>query len=153
MMRSKLLHSEIWIAAPPERVRDYIADGKNFLVTHPLIIAVDELPRLPEDGPNTRRYQITDRLRMLGLSFRLRYLTVMAVTPNGGLITDAYQAGVHLHAVYQFTPENGGTQLIEDDQIDVGIDLLMGYVYGTTRRAHDGMLARLKQAVEVLPPH
>jgi hypothetical protein len=128
------------VPAPPDRVRDFLADLRESIRIHPLIVRVD---RLGERMPGIGRYRIRDRMRMGPMTIAFSYLVETTRTPEGDIVSDAYQfPRIHLHNVTSCTPVDDGT-LVHERVTITAPRLLVATVRREGARAHRTMLDNL----------
>ncbi|NEW38921.1 SRPBCC family protein [Nocardia cyriacigeorgica] len=128
------------VPAPPDRVRDFLADLRESIRIHPLIVRVD---RLNQRMPGIDRYRIRDRMRMGPMTIAFSYLVETTRTPEGDIVSDAYQfPRIHLHNVTSCTPVDGGT-LVHEQVTITAPRLLVATVRREGARAHRTMLDNL----------
>lgn len=127
--------------ASPEAVLAVLDDPQGFMRLNPLVVAVDPVPG--EAGC----YFVTDRLRLLGVPFHLRY-KVRWQRVAGGLDTEAWSSpATHLHNELRVLPDGTGARVVETVRMSAPRPLA-GYARATAQTAHRQLLDRLKQRAE-----
>ncbi|MBF6159908.1 SRPBCC family protein [Nocardia cyriacigeorgica] len=139
-MRHTAFEVSVVVPAEPDQVRDFLADLRQCARIHPLIIRVH---RLGERMPGVDRYRIRDRMRLGPMSIAFSYLVETTRTPEGDIVSDAYQfPRIHLHNVTSFTPVEGGT-LVHEQVTITAPRFLVNMVRREGSRAHRVMLDNL----------
>ncbi|HLL53479.1 MAG TPA: hypothetical protein VK447_08040, partial [Myxococcaceae bacterium] len=116
---------------------------------HPLVVAVREVRSAPGDVPGSRRYRITDRMKLGPFAVRFNYAAVVSLDVASGTVSsEAFQfPAIHLRNTTRCRPEGTGTRLEEHVEIDAPGPLLR-FVREQARRAHEHMLYALKELLE-----
>jgi hypothetical protein len=137
------------IQAAPHRATRLLATLDQHPALHPLIVAVRELPSAPGDAPGSRRYQITDRMKLGPFALRFNYAAVVSLDAASGTVSsEAFQfPAIHLRNTTRCRPEGTGTRLDEHVEIDAPAPLIR-FVREQARRAHEHMLYALKDLLE-----
>ncbi|TLF92291.1 SRPBCC family protein [Nocardia cyriacigeorgica] len=139
-MRHTGFELSVVVPAEPEKVRDFLADLRQCARIHPLIIRVD---RLGERMPGIDRYRIRDRMRLGPMTIAFSYLVETTRTPDGAIISDAYQfPRIHLHNRTTCTPVDNGT-LVHEQVTITAPRFLVSTVRREGAKAHRTMLDNL----------
>jgi hypothetical protein len=132
--------------APPDQVRDYLADLHNFSALHPLIESIDDLAPRPE-RPDARFYRVVDRISFGPFRVRTTYVASLEVVSDFEVHGDAWQRpAVRLHTVYELHPEHGGTRLVERVEVEAPWGMRR-FVTTQARQAHAETLDRMQAAL------
>ena len=131
---------EIFIPVPPEAVLARLSRPEDWIRLQPLVIAIDEDPRTPG------MFRVTDRLKVGGLAFHLRYRAQVLPVSDG--IDGHAWSFPFIHVVNRLRchAQDGGTLLRETSTLEAPRPLL-GYAVKTARAAHAAMLANLSEAL------
>ena len=133
--------TEVVVGAAPAAVLAALDDLPAFMRLNPLVIAVESVPG--EAGA----YQVTDRLRFLGVPFDLRY-KVRSVRVSDGLDSEVWASpATRLHNELRVLPEGAGARVRETVNMTVP-RLLAGYAVAAAQAAHRDLLDRLKVKAE-----
>ncbi len=140
------------ITAPPELIRQMLADFRDLGRFHPLIVGVAEIePDTSSFGTPRHRFQVTDRMRVGPSLVKFTYLATKTDAPDGSLYCEAFQSpGIHLMSTYTFTAEGGHTTVTERTTVE-GTALLLGYVKRQAQEAHRVTLTKIKTYLEASP--
>lgn len=137
------------IAAPPQKILDFLFNPENHLHLHPLVQRIDVLERgtTPEGHPFVL-FDVTDLLRMAGIPFKVKYRTKMIRLPENKLYLDAVSPGnVTTQVTWTMHEKDGGTHLHEDVSLTAP-SLLANYSVNQSKQSHMGMFARLREKME-----
>lgn len=137
------------IAAPPQKILDFLFNPENHLHLHPLVQRIDILERgtTPEGHPFVL-FDVTDSLRMMGIPFKVKYRTKMIRFPENKLYLDAVSPGnVTTQVSWTMQEKDGVTQLHEDVSLTAP-SLLANYSVNQSKQSHIGMFTRLKEKME-----
>jgi hypothetical protein len=145
-MTQRTFEHEIFIRVPSHVVYSFLAAQVNHLKIHPLITAIEPLPDDP-NRPNTRRYQITDRLKFAFFNGTIKYEAAVTPLSTNELLLEATQAGLYLRNVTRCLPDANGTRVHEFVTLNAS-PLLIGYAYRQAKTSHADMLVRLKAYLE-----
>jgi hypothetical protein len=148
-MVQRAFEQDIFIAAAPAVVRDFLAVLHNHPKIHPLIIGVrhTSTTTMP-DGMQEDHYLIRDQLRQGPFTYKITYRVTIRVNAVGEIISDAYQfPRIHLRNTTSLLAEGNGTRLKERIEI-TSPRLLAGIVYQQALQSHMKMLENLKRVLE-----
>lgn len=140
---------DVFIAAPPETVRGFLAKTTNLSEIHPYIVQIQHLNRTQApDGVSVDYYRIRDCLKLGPLTLCITYRASASVNAAGELISDAYYSpGIHLHNVTICQEEGDGSRVKERIEIKAP-SLLMKTTYERAFFSHAEMIANLKHMLE-----
>jgi len=145
---------DIWICAPPTAVFAQLSDPRNFVGLQPLLVELRETGRGRDAlGRLTRDFESVEQLRLAGfIPFRNRIQGVVTLASDGEVIEVEVRSRPRLllRSCYRLVPEAGGTRVSEAVAIDCP-GLLAGTVRRQAERAHDRLLAALKERLERSP--
>lgn len=143
------LNIGVYIDVPVATVYDHLSEPRNFLGLQPLLVEMSPVERTVENGLSVVTYETVEALRLWKLTYRNRIRVRMMMTEPNVRMETAVNAklNVHLHAIYHFAEENGGTRLTETMEINAP-RLMMGFVYSQALAAQDHTLKTLKQRLE-----
>jgi hypothetical protein len=133
--------TEVVVRVAPAAVLAVLDDLPSFFRLNPLVVAVESVPG--EVGA----YLVTDRLRVLGAAFDLRY-KVRSVRVPEGLDSDVWASpATRLHNELRILPESGGARVRETVRVTAPWPLV-AYGAAVAEKAHRDLLARLAARVE-----
>jgi hypothetical protein len=140
---------DVYIAAPPETVRSFLAETTNLSEIHPYIVDVQHINRRQApDGARIDYYRIRDCIKLGPLTICFTYRASASVSAAGELISDAYHSpGIHLHNVTTCREEGSGSRVKERIEITAP-SLFMKTTYERAFISHAEMIANLKQVLE-----
>ena len=139
---------DIFIDAPPARVKDFLKTLHNHMQIHPLIINIQHTgtTKAP-DGTAIDHYIIRDRMKQGPFMLTFSYRVEMRINANDEIVFDAYQfPRISLHNVTSCLPEGTGTRLREHVEITAP-SLLIKTVHTQAQAAHKEMFERLKSVL------
>jgi hypothetical protein len=140
-----------WIGAPPAAVFAHLSEPRNFVGLQPLLVELRETRRENDrEGRPTRRFESVERLRLAGcIPLRNRIEGLLTLVRDGEVIEVLVWSwpGLALHSNYRLSSEAGGTRVVEAVAIDCPT-LLAGLVRREAERAHEHLLAALKERLE-----
>lgn len=146
MARSSFRH-RIEIATTPAEVHAFLMDLHNYRTLHPLIESLSELPP-SDEWPGARRYEVVDRIALGPFRFRTRYVASLRELSPLRIEGRAWQTpGVRLRTVYESTPSEVGTLLVEEVDLEAPW-LLHRFVHAQARDAHLETLRSLRSLLE-----
>jgi hypothetical protein len=132
--------TEVVVRAAPAAVLAVLDDVPAFIRLNPLVVAVEPAPG------DAAAYLVTDRLRVLGFPFDLRY-KVRSVRFPEGLDSEVWASpATHLHNELRVLAENGGARVRETVRMRTP-RLLARYAAATAKSAHRDLLDRLAKRV------
>lgn len=148
-MKKATFQQQLFIAAAPETCFHYLSVIDQQTQLHPLIVGVRELERgRTAQGHSFFVWEVTDRLSMLGFTFKIKYQTRMTLTDAPSIEHEARQAmGVFVSARTTFQAQGTGT-LVQESVTVSAPGLLFGYTARQAQLAHEKMLANLKRLLE-----
>ncbi len=148
-MKEATFKQQLFIEAPLEACFRYLSDINKQTQLHPLIIEVRELERgRTAQGHPFSVWEVTDRLSMLGFTFKIKYQTHMTLTDTPSIVHEARQSmGVLVSVQMTFQPQGAGT-LVQESVTVRAPGLLFGYTARQAQAAHEKMLANLKILLE-----
>ena len=133
--------TEVAVRAAPAAVLAVLDDMPSFIQLNPLVVAVEQEPG------DAAAYLVTDRLRMLGLSFDLHY-KVRSVRVPEGLDSEVWASpATHLVNELRVFPEGAVARVRETVRMEAP-RLVASYAVATAKRAHRELLDRLVQRAE-----
>jgi hypothetical protein len=133
--------SEVVVRAAPAAVLALLDDLPAFIRLNPLVVAVD---RVPGEGG---AHLVTDRLRVLGFSFDLRYEVRAVRVPQGLDFEVRASRATRLHNELRVFPEGGGAR-VRDTVCMTAPRPFAAYGIAVAERAHRDVLFRLAERVE-----
>ncbi|GCE23399.1 SRPBCC family protein [Dictyobacter kobayashii] len=149
-MAQKIFEQDIYIAAPPEKVKTFLTSLHNHRQIHPLIVDIQlvETPITHADGSLVSHYRVRDRIPLGPFTISVTYSVTMQITANGDLNSTAAQfPAVYLFNTTKCSVEGDGTRVSEYIKIQAPA-LLMGTTYKQASQSHVQMFQRLKQLLE-----
>ncbi len=148
-MAQGTFENTVLIQAEPERAARILSALDHHTALHPFIVAVREVASAPGDAPGSRRYRITDRMKVGPVALRFTYSAVLSFDPETGTISsEAFQfPAIHLKNTTRCRAEGTGTRVEEQVVVNAPRPLL-GYVLEQARSAHRQMLQALKAMLE-----
>ena len=148
-MKEAKFEQQLFIEAPVETCFRFLSDIDKQTQLHPLIVAVRELDR--GRSPHGERYlvwEVTDRLSLLGLAFKVKYQTKMTLSDAPSIAHEARQAmRIVVFARTTFQPQGTGT-LVQETVTVRAPGLLFGFTARQAQLAHKKMLVNLKALLE-----
>lgn len=133
--------TEAIIQAPPAAALAALDDLPAFMRLNPLVTDVTR------DPAEADTYVITDRLRMIGLSFHIRY-RARVVRVADGLDSEVWASpATHLHNELRILPEGAVARLRETVRMTAPRPLA-GYAIANAQAAHRDLIDRFKARVE-----
>ncbi len=143
-MKQDSFEHTIYIKATPEKVMRFLGDLQNQQKVHPLVVNVEQ----ERSTGKVRWYRITDRLRFLGIPFRVTYRANVVKLSKDEILSEAYQSlGIQVANIIRCTREKKGTRVTETVAVAAPA-LLFGYTFRQAKRSHETLLARLKEHLE-----
>jgi ligand-binding SRPBCC domain-containing protein len=148
-MTQTYFEQDIFIEAPPERVRAFLAALTNHARIHPLIVTIDALGTTKtSDGIEIGHYKIRDRMRLGPFNLTFTYRVNQWLDAQGNWLSEAFQfPRIILRNTTHFLPEGSGTRLKEEIRIDTP-RLLARFVFRQAHDSHHQMLLNLKKLLE-----
>lgn len=149
-MAHTTFEQSLFIAAPQEAVRTELAHlMTNVAELHPFVIWTRLIKtETASDGSKVDYYQVRDRMKLGPFTIAFTYSVDMNVSPDGQLISNAYQSpGIHLYNQTSFESASGGTLVREHIDITAPA-LLLKTTYEGAAISHKEMFARLKEKIE-----
>ncbi|MBO0791111.1 MAG: SRPBCC family protein [Ktedonobacteraceae bacterium] len=139
---------DIFIDAPPTRVKDFLKTLNNHTRIHPLIINIQHTRTTHSpDGTAIDHYTIQDRMKQGPFMLTFSYRVEMSVNANDEIVYDAHQfPRIFLHNVTRCLPEGTGTRLKEHVEITAP-GLLIKTVHTQAQASHQEMFTRLKDVL------
>jgi hypothetical protein len=140
-----------WICAKPAAVFAHLAEPRHFLGLQPLLVELHETGRGSDpEGRPTRRFESVEKLYFAGfIPFHNRIAGLLTLGSDGDMIevTVWSRPRLVLHSRYRLEAETAGTRVTEAVAIDCP-RLLAGLVRRQAERAHEHLLAALKERLE-----
>ena len=148
-MKEAKFEQQLFIEAPVEACFGYLSAIDKQVQLHPLIVSVREVDR--GRNPQDEQYyvwEVTDRLLMWGVSFKVKYQTKMTLGDAPSIRHDARQTmGIVVSAQTTFQSQGVGT-LVQETVTVHAPGLLLGYTARQAQMAHQKMLINLKALLE-----
>ncbi len=149
-MAQTIFDQDIFIAAPIEVVRARVTKLMTSIEEiHPFVIATRHVKTtLAPDGSAIEHYLVRDRMKLGPFPIAFTYRVDMAASPEGRLVSNAYQApGIHLYNITWCEPAGNGTRVREHIEITAP-RLLMKTTYNGAATAHKELFEKLKEQIE-----
>ncbi len=135
------LRNEILVHVDAARVSQVIADASRFFRCNPLVIAVEPDPRV------AGAFTISDRMEILGATFRFSYRVAMVAVAGGFDFEVWAPLGTRLSTQWRLFARGDDTLVREDVELSAPL-LMAAMVVRTTDEAHRLALKNLKRLVE-----
>ncbi len=133
--------TEAIIQAPTAAALAALDDLPAFMRLNPLVTAI------VRDAKDADTYEITDRLRVLGVSFHIRY-RARVVRVADGLDSEVWASpATHLHNELRILPEGAGARVRETVRMTAP-RLFAGLAITNAKAAHRDLLDRFKARVD-----
>jgi hypothetical protein len=133
--------TEARVSAAPEAVLAVLDDPPGFMRLNPLVVAAEPAPGEADC------YLVTDRLRLLGVSFDLRY-KVRWQRVASGLDAEVWSSpATRLHNELRVLPDGACARVRETVRMSAPRPLA-GYALATAQAAHRDLLDQLERRAE-----
>lgn len=137
----RVFSNEIEILVDRAIVSGVIPDAISLIRLNPLVVGVEPVTGVPDT------YVVTDRLRLLGIPFTLRY-RARVVLVDEGVDSEVWSHGsTHVVGRIRLVPRGGSTVVRETVELTAP-GLLAGYAVRVAQQAHHTMLLQLKERAE-----
>ncbi len=148
-MARATFENTVLIQAAPQRAARVLSTLDQHTALHPLIVQVREVRSAPGDAPGSRRYRVTDQVKLGPFALRFTYAAVLSFDAASGTISsEAFQfPAIHLRNTTRCRAEGTGTRVEEHVEVSAP-RLLLGYVVAQARGSHRQMLQALKRLLE-----
>lgn len=148
-MAATTLSHAVMIAAPLTAVFDFWKVPANHAKIHPFIIHVETIKSgSDEDDRLYAVFEVTDRIRFLGMHYTVHYTTQMHQTGPAQLtFTTAQTPSIRIKSVMTFTAKADGT-LVEEMYNLEAPRWLISYVKRQVERSHAQMIQNAKTLLE-----
>ncbi|HIP71706.1 MAG TPA: hypothetical protein EYH05_09960 [Anaerolineae bacterium] len=148
MTTTTILHT-VTIQAPVTAVFDFWKVPANHAKIHPLIVNIEEIKSgSDEDGRLYTVFEVTDRIKLLGIPYTVKYTTLMVQSGPAQLtFTTSQSPGIRIKNVMTFSPQADDT-LVQEKYYLEAPGWLMGYVKRQVEQSHGRMMENAKTLLE-----
>ena len=148
-MATTTISHAITIQAPVTAVFDFWKVPTNHANIHPLIVNIEEIKSgNDEDGRLYTVFEVTDRIKLLGIPYTVNYTTLMVQSgPTQLTFTTSQAPGIRIKNVMTFSPQGDAT-LVEEAYYLEAPGWLMGYVKRQAEKSHGRMMENAKALLE-----
>ncbi len=148
-MATTTISRAITIQAPVTAVFDFWKVPANHAKIHPLIVHVEEIKSgSDENGRLHTIFEVTDRIKLLGVPYTINYTTLLAQSGPAQLtFTTSRPPGIRIKNVMTFSPQGEAT-LVEEAYYLEAPGWLMGYVKRQVEKSHGRMMENAKALLE-----
>ncbi len=148
-MATTTISHAVTIQTPVTAVFDFWKVPANHAKIHPLIVNIAEIKSgSDEDGRLYTVFEVTDRIKLLGIPYTVNYTTLMVQSgPTQLTFTTSQAPGIRIKNVMTFSSQGEGT-LVEEMYYLEAPGWLMGYVKRQAEKSHGRMMENAKALLE-----